>query len=178
MSVVKAQKEVKLGTAKRIQGILTGVIDEEPLQGIPLNYDLNFICSSLKHHNPSKKEFVRALDQYGYQAVQTYYNAKLWKTNAPPDVLYDLFKAHKWWSHNQDEAKVFTNLKEGTPGDRILKKPLIRADIEFNAPKEKEGNDQEPKKLLGSKTKQKKYFDNPEPNWGPKARATSGKDLK
>ena len=32
-----------------------------------------------------------AINQYGYKAVQTYYNSKLWKTNAPPEILYDIF---------------------------------------------------------------------------------------
>lgn len=57
MKLVKNQKEtkeVKLGTSKRILGILTGILDEQPLEHIPLNYDLNFIASSLRVQNPSK----------------------------------------------------------------------------------------------------------------------------
>ena len=37
MGVVREQKEVKLGTSQRIQGILTGIVDEYPLENIPLN---------------------------------------------------------------------------------------------------------------------------------------------
>ena len=48
MGVVREQKEVKLGTSQRIQGILTGIVDEYPLENIPLNYDLSYIASSLK----------------------------------------------------------------------------------------------------------------------------------
>ena len=61
MAVVKEKKEVKLGTSKRIQAILTGIIDEEPVQDYPLNYDLNFICSTLKSHNPEKRCFQYAI---------------------------------------------------------------------------------------------------------------------
>ena len=83
---------MKLGTSKRIQGILTGIIDEEPLQHIPLNYDLDFICSSIKSSNPGKGGFTYALSQLGYKAVQTYYAPRLWKTDAPPEVIYDIVK--------------------------------------------------------------------------------------
>lgn len=63
---------------------------------MPLNYDLNNIASSLKHFNPTKREFLLGLSNYGYKAVQTYYSSALWKTNAPSEILYDLFKNHKW----------------------------------------------------------------------------------
>ena len=61
--------KLKLGTHQRIKAILTGVIDEIPLQDQPLNYDYNFMCSSLKMHNPDKREFIYALNQLGYKAV-------------------------------------------------------------------------------------------------------------
>lgn len=114
------EKDVTLGTKQRIQAILTGIIDEEPLQHIPLNYDINFISSSLRMQNPSKKEFMYAMNQLGYKAVQTYYNSKLWKTDAPPDVLYDLFKAHKHWQFKNDQAKILANLSEKSAGFRIF----------------------------------------------------------
>jgi tRNA G26 N,N-dimethylase Trm1 len=31
----------------------------------------------------------------GYKAVQTYYDHTLWKTDAPPEVIYDIVKSHK-----------------------------------------------------------------------------------
>jgi hypothetical protein len=46
---VRDQKpDVKMGTTRRIQAILTGIIDEEPLEHIPLSFDIAFISSSLK----------------------------------------------------------------------------------------------------------------------------------
>ena len=149
MKLVKNQektKEVNLGTSKRILGILTGILDEEPLEHVPLNYDLNFIASSLRVHNPSKQQFLYALSQYGYSAVQTYYSGKLWKTDAPPEVLYDLFKRFKYHSNDDDESKVFANLKETTPGHRILKKDAVKvADISFDVDKAKENIEAEKK---------------------------------
>ena len=67
--MVRDQTEVKLVTSKRIMGFLTGIIDEEPVQENPLNYDFNFLCSSLKSPNPRKSEFVFALRQLGFNAV-------------------------------------------------------------------------------------------------------------
>ena len=59
------------------------------------------------------------------------------------------------------------NLKEGTPGYRIFEKALINPKLDFDYKKaEAEGA------TPAFKGKQKKYYDNPEPNWGPKPRAT------
>lgn len=61
-----------------------------------------------------------AINQYGYKAVQTYYNSKLWKTNAPPEILYDIFKSYKWNLYKNDQKKVFQNLNKTTAGYRIF----------------------------------------------------------
>jgi tRNA (guanine26-N2/guanine27-N2)-dimethyltransferase len=110
MTVTREQKEVKTKTAKRITAILTGIIDEEPLQDQPLSFDLNFIASSLKSMNPGKAQFMYAMNQLGYKAVQTYYSSKLWKTNAPPHVLYDIFKVFKTQTYKNDKDKILANL--------------------------------------------------------------------
>jgi tRNA G26 N,N-dimethylase Trm1 len=59
----------KMGTTKRIQAILTGIIDEEPLSHIPLNYDIAFICSSIKSHNPEKRNLIYAFQKLGYKCI-------------------------------------------------------------------------------------------------------------
>ncbi len=68
----------------------------------------------------------------GYKAIQTYYNAKQWKTNAPPEVLYDLFKAFKIHLNKDDPSKILANLNEGTTGWRIFQKPIENKDISFD----------------------------------------------
>jgi len=35
----------------------------------------------------------RSLD---FTLTQTYYDPNLWKTNAPPEAVYDIFKQFKW----------------------------------------------------------------------------------
>ena len=182
MKTVEEQKEVKLGTKKRIMGILTGVVDEEPLQHVPLNYDLSMMASNLRVHNPSKAQFLYAMSQLGHKAVQTYYSADLWKTDAPPEALYRVLAKFKQHELNYDKAKVFGNIKETAPGFKILEKYCDDSKLDFDIKKElkdekteqdkEAGQEDDLEKILRSvKKKQKKYFDNPEPNWGPKARA-------
>jgi hypothetical protein len=52
--------------------------------------------------------------------VQTYYNSKLWKTNAPPEILYDIFKSYKYYLFKNDKEKVINNLNKTTAGYRIF----------------------------------------------------------
>jgi tRNA G26 N,N-dimethylase Trm1 len=60
---------VTLGTTKRIQSLLTGIIDERPLQNIPLSFDIAFICSSIKSYVPDKRDFVYAMKKLGYNVI-------------------------------------------------------------------------------------------------------------
>jgi len=163
----KPEDKINLGTKQRILAILTGVVDEDPVKNIPLNYDFNFLCSTIKVPNPDKREFVYALNKLGYKAVQTYYNADNWKIEAPPRVIYDVLKAYKEMKFEGNKEKMLANLSKTSPGYKIMQKESSLADqISFDFKDEKgEG------KMVGQKRKQKKYYSNPEPNWGPKARA-------
>jgi hypothetical protein len=44
-----------MGTKSRIQGTLGGIIDEDLLRGVPLNYNFSTVCSDLKLINPTKE---------------------------------------------------------------------------------------------------------------------------
>lgn len=85
---------MKLGTSKRIQAVLTSIIDESVLSEQPLSYDVAHIASILKVQNPSKAELIAAVRSLDYIACQSWYSPKLYKTNAPADVIYDIFKAY------------------------------------------------------------------------------------
>ena len=124
---------MELGTSQRIQGLLKGILDEIPVQDQPLNYDYNYICSTLKMHNPDKREFIFAMSQLGYNAVQTYYNSDNWKTDAPPEVIYDVLRAYKYDQCSGDQEKMMLNIKENSAGHRILsKKSEIEGKLDFN----------------------------------------------
>lgn len=73
--------------------ILTSIIDEDVLGHIPLNYDLAHICGTMKVESPPKMKLIAGFKSLNYEACQTFYNSSLWKTDAPPEVIYDLFRA-------------------------------------------------------------------------------------
>mmetsp|Transcript_14412 Transcript_14412/g.24569 ORF Transcript_14412/g.24569 Transcript_14412/m.24569 type:complete len:126 (+) Transcript_14412:1339-1716(+) len=122
-------------------------------------------------HNPDKREFVFALSQLGYKAVQTYYNSDNWKTDAPPEVIYEVLRAYKHQACAGDSEKMLANVKERSAGFRILtKESKLEGKLDFDY--KKAAGENKETGLVGMKRKQKKYYDNPEPNWGPKPRAT------
>eukprot|EP00347_Sterkiella_histriomuscorum_P008091 403346405 len=160
------QKEVKLGTSKRIEAILSAIIDEDVCGDQPLSFDFSQIASSLKSQNPKKNELFTAFKSLGYNLTQTYYEPKLYKTNAPPEVIYDIFKAFKTQDVKNDQQQLFKNIHLSSFAHRILSAPIkhqpnfVEEIVEGQEPKDKK------------KVGKKRYLPNPQPNWGPKARAT------
>jgi hypothetical protein len=55
--------------------------------------------------------------------TQTYYDAKLFKTNAPPEDVYGIFKAWKSKVYDGDKEKIMRNITDGSLAARILSKP-------------------------------------------------------
>jgi len=82
-----------------------------------------------------------------------YYNADLFKSDAPPEVIYDVFKQYKLENYKKDFMK---NINENSYKYKILKKEVkhIPTFYEF------EGS-----------LHTGKFFSNPTSNWGPKAKA-------
>lgn len=125
------------------------------------------ISSNLKVENPTKQQILAGFKSLGYKITQTYYEAFLWKTNAPPAVVYDVFKTFKAQREGESD-NVFKNCKEGSIAHKILSLPVVhKPDFEF-----KEEVVENKQKLL------RKYFTPTEPNWGPKPRATGAKREK
>ena len=95
--LARAEKEdCSLKTVGRIKGILGGIIDEEPLQEFPLSFSVHDVCSTIRAQNPRKEQVHAAFKSLNFRLCQTYYNGDLWKTDAPPEAVYDIFK--KWKS--------------------------------------------------------------------------------
>jgi len=55
--------------------------------------------------NMQKKEVIAGFRSLGYLVGQTYYNHTLWKTNAPPEAIYDIFKQYKKEKYGEDYLK-------------------------------------------------------------------------
>jgi tRNA (guanine26-N2/guanine27-N2)-dimethyltransferase len=52
--------------------------------------------------------------------AQSYYDPKLFKTNAPPEVIYDIFKSWKSKVYSDDQEKIMRNINPNGPAHRIL----------------------------------------------------------
>ena len=121
------------------------------------------VCSNLKVANPTKAQLIAGFKSLNYKAVQTYYDPNLWKTNAPPEVWYDIFKSFKKHHYEQD---YMHNVGENSVAHKILTREIVHEpSFEVDKAQSKEEN----------KNLKRKYFTATEPNWGPKARATGGK---
>jgi tRNA (guanine26-N2/guanine27-N2)-dimethyltransferase len=158
----KGEEGKKFGTIGRIKGILGSIIDESILSDQALSYDFSQVCSNLKSMNPTLREITAGFSSLEYRIAQTYYEPTLWKTDAPPEVVYEIFKAYKMMQSEGNEEEFLKNVHPSSSMHTCMKKP-ITVKPDFNTENLKD------KKKLG------KYFVALEANWGPKPRATGGK---
>ena len=124
------EDDCKLGTKSRIKGTLGGIIDEELLSTYPLNYDFTKVGSDIKLVSPTKEQIIAGFRSINYILCQTYYSGYLWKTNAPPEVIYEVFKQFKLQKYPEED--VFRNCKEGTLAHKILSKASLELPINFD----------------------------------------------
>lgn len=59
-------REVNLGTSRRIIAVLTSIIDEDIIATEPLSYDLAHVASTLRCENPSKPKIIAAFRSLNY----------------------------------------------------------------------------------------------------------------
>jgi tRNA (guanine26-N2/guanine27-N2)-dimethyltransferase len=144
-------------TAKRMVGLLTLVSKELP--DAPLFYELDNICAKLKCQSPSLLLVRSALLNAGYRVSQTHCKPTGIKTDAPINVLFDIFRAF---------VKQNSNKIPGTDtiAGKILNKE-IKTRIDFAI--------REEAKLDSKHTKVPMFLPNPEENWGPGKRAKGSK---
>lgn len=139
-------------TRKRIEGMLTSVSEE--LNDVPLFYTLPDMCSTLHCNSPRMIDLQSALVNAGYRVSQQHKEPQAVKTDAPDDVVWDIMRC---WVKKHP---VSDKRKKKSPGQAILgQEPKIEAD--FTVPS-----------ALWRKKSATRYQMNPEPHWGPKARAT------
>jgi len=66
LPIIEERKEINHATTTRLEAILSGILEEEPLKHKALSYDLDYICHSIKSENLKKAEFIYAINQLGY----------------------------------------------------------------------------------------------------------------
>jgi tRNA (guanine26-N2/guanine27-N2)-dimethyltransferase len=144
-------------TKDRLHGLLTTISEE--LVDAPLHYTLPGLCKTLHCSSMRMDQIQGAIRHAGYDASQFHKVPDAIKTTAPNHVVWDIMRC---WVQKHPLNKK----REGqeTPGSRILEKePQLEAVFNSKRPAAHE----KPKAL--------RFPGNPEPNWGPKARAVGYK---
>ena len=90
----------------------------------------------------------------GHKMAYCYYDPNLFKTDAPAEVIYDIFKKYK--TDNYTKETLFKNMKDDSYKSRILKKEIIHKATFYEFQGENCGG---------------KFLSNPTKNWGPKSKA-------
>lgn len=154
---------------ERVSAIVR-LVDEE-VRSVPFFLHLPSMCKVLRVSPPPAASVRAFLGKRGYQVSQSHTDPQAIKTDAPPELVWDLLRlwVEKVGSPLQKgEAREVG--KDGRPpaGVRILQKKaeLVKMEeVDFSIKKDRfvrRGNVEKPGV---------RFPQNPEPYWGPKARA-------
>ncbi|XP_022239514.1 tRNA (guanine(26)-N(2))-dimethyltransferase-like isoform X3 [Limulus polyphemus] len=147
-------EEHSYGTAKRMIGILNVILEE--LEDCPLYYSLDRLCAVVHCITPSLLQFRSAILNAGYKVSLSHTNRTSIKTDAPASILWDIIR--EWTKQHPVKRK----LEEGSPAKVILsKEPSIKVSFKVR-------HDANP---ISRQQSLLRFQVNPEPHWGPKARA-------
>jgi tRNA (guanine26-N2/guanine27-N2)-dimethyltransferase len=159
-----------LAYALRVEGVLANVDDE--LHDVPLFYSMQGLAQSLKGSTPSQTDMYAALDNAGYRASQSHLEPTALKTDAPPEVLWDIMRVHAKTKAQGGYADQLRKVKAKDPvAYKILTKAVV-TDVSFTVRPELR------RELAARKERGQRYPSNPEANWGPKARAEGSNALQ
>jgi tRNA (guanine26-N2/guanine27-N2)-dimethyltransferase len=150
----------------------------EELEYTPLFLQLNNMCKVLKCAAPPAASLRSCLVGKGYLVSQSHTDPLAIKTNAPPEILWDILRlwCKKTVVNKKGTALAAAAIAAGetpvvTTGERILAQQpthVAEGDVDFSIKRDSfvRGNGS----AMGSAPR---FLPNPEPNWGPKARANS-----
>ncbi|XP_054923702.2 tRNA (guanine(26)-N(2))-dimethyltransferase isoform X2 [Dermacentor andersoni] len=141
------------GTSKRMLGILHMLAEELE---VPLYFLLDRLASTLRVSTPSMLHFRSALLNAGHRVSLSHACKNSIKTDAPMDFVWDIIRT---WKLQNPSNKP---LEQGSPGEYIMRtKPSSPVNFSIHPDANPSSREQQ---LL-------RYQVNPEPCWGPKARA-------
>ncbi|XP_033927976.1 LOW QUALITY PROTEIN: tRNA (guanine(26)-N(2))-dimethyltransferase, partial [Melopsittacus undulatus] len=148
-------------TQERMQGVLSAITEE--LSDVPLYYTLEGLSSIVHCNTPSLLQFSSALLHAGYRVSLSHACRTAVKTDAPPAVLWDILRC---WVRLHPVKRE--RLTDPSPAARILSvEPTLQASFAIRA----DANPSSRKRGL------KRFPENPEAFWGPKAKAKAGGSL-
>ena len=144
-------------TEARIDAVLYTCIQEIDA---PFYYSIDALCGIVRASCPSRAMVVTILKKLGYETSLTHCSPGRLKTNAPPEVIWDIIRT---WYFNEGKT---------LPDDD----PKIRAILEAkNSTEIKLEIDENVKKQLKIDKKRCKFLGNPSKNFGPKPAAGKNK---
>lgn len=157
----------------RVEALLRLLLEE--VVDAPLFLHLPSMCKVLHVTSPPAAAIRTVLLARGYQVSQSHTDPMALKTNAPPELVWDILRlwVGKVGNPFQSGKHAIANL-ESTPksqlptGARILSVPptlVTAAGVDFTVKKDKFIR----RNCVGASAP--RFLPNPEPNWGPKARA-------
>eukprot|EP00124_Ichthyophonus_hoferi_P004806 Ihof_evm1s583 gene=Ihof_evmTU1s583 len=150
----KANRE-RYNTVDRMIGMLS--VAGEELPNVPLYYGINDLSGIIRCTNPPIRPLRSAIIRAGYEMSESHTGPNTLKTNMPPSVVWDLMRS---WI--KSHPIVMKNIKPGSPAAVLLAK---ESTIHFDF------TELEGVQPLSRATHLKRFPNNPEANWGPKARA-------
>ncbi|XP_069739236.1 tRNA (guanine(26)-N(2))-dimethyltransferase isoform X2 [Phaenicophaeus curvirostris] len=152
------QNPGRFGTEQRMRGLLSVVTEE--LEDVPLYHTLDGLSSTLRCNTPSLLQLRSALLHAGFRVSLSHACKNAVKTDAPPALLWDLMRC---WAKLHPVKRE--RLAETSPAARILAvEPTLQASFALHP----DANPSSRKRGL------KRFPENPEAFWGPKARAKAG----
>jgi tRNA (guanine26-N2/guanine27-N2)-dimethyltransferase len=163
------------GTHKRILGTLFSCKDE--LADVPLFFFADRVANVLRTTVPRMDAIRSAIHRMGFRVSQSHTEPGALKTDAPFEVILDIFKV--WHLQTKDKTGAgATSVKPGSPAEFLWKTPITHIPEEKRAglfeiipeactPKKDENGDRLARYLL-----------NPTANWGPGSRAGRKRDVE
>ncbi|NXX77384.1 TRM1 dimethyltransferase, partial [Urocolius indicus] len=148
----------RFSTQDRMKGMLSVITEELP--DVPLYYTLDSLSSTIHCNTPSLLQFRSALLHAGHRVSLSHACKNAVKTDAPPHVIWDLMRC---WTKLHPVKRE--RLADTTPASRILAvEPKLQASFTLRD----DANPSSRKRGL------KRFPENPEAFWGPKAKAKAG----
>ena len=159
-------------TKKPLHGLLTSVSEELP--DVPLYYTLPSLSHTLHCSAPPQLTFFAAIRNAGYQVSAYHKEPNAIKTDAPPEVIWDIMRE---WCKKHPVAKKWTSgANENSAVAKILRRGMVVLTGE-----ERHGEPNTVDFTIKEKEVRKKaqrFPMNPHANWGPKPRAASKRSAK
>uniref|UniRef100_A0A674H9A2 tRNA (guanine(26)-N(2))-dimethyltransferase n=1 Tax=Taeniopygia guttata TaxID=59729 RepID=A0A674H9A2_TAEGU len=148
----------RFSTEPRMRGMLSVIAEE--LSDVPLYYTLDGLSSTIRSNTPSLLQLRSALLHAGFRVSLSHACRNAVKTDAPPAVLWDIMRC---WA--KLHPVKWERLPDSSPAARILAvEPTLQASFALH----EDANPSSRKRGL------KRFPENPEAFWGPKARAKPG----